>query len=48
MDYTMELWFKAEEGQTNAAIVANGRGDGGDFNHSLNEFCLGFDEDGQL
>ena len=48
MDYTMELWFKAEEGQTNAAIVSNGRGDGGDFNHSFNEFCLGFDEEGRL
>lgn len=48
MDYTMELWFKAEEGQKNAAIVSNGRGDGGDFNHSFNEFCLGFDEEGRL
>ncbi|MGM9804814.1 MAG: LamG-like jellyroll fold domain-containing protein [Muribaculaceae bacterium] len=48
MDYTLELWFKAEEGQKNATIVSNGRGDGGDFNHSFNNFALGFDEDGRL
>ncbi|MGN0214764.1 MAG: LamG-like jellyroll fold domain-containing protein [Muribaculaceae bacterium] len=48
MDYTLELWFKAKEGQKNATIVSNGRGDGGDFNHSFNNFALGFDEDGSL
>ena len=47
MDYTMELWFKAEEGQTEATLVSNGRGDGEDMASSANLFALNL-EDGQL
>lgn len=44
MDYTIELWFKAAEDQQNATIVSNGRGDGNEYNHSLHNFSLGFDD----
>lgn len=47
MDYTMEFWFKGEPGQTNAALVANGRGDGLDMGGSKDLFFIGF-EDGVL
>lgn len=47
MDYTMELWFNGAEGQKNATLVANGRGDGTDMGGSRDLFSLGF-EDGVL
>ena len=43
MDYTIEFWFKAEPGQTNATLVANGRGDGQDMGGSRNLFSIGFE-----
>ena len=43
MDYTMELWFNAAEGQQNATIVSNGRGDGTDLGGSRDLFSLGFE-----
>lgn len=48
MDYTLEMWFRSEEGQTNATLVSNGRGDGSEYNNSLNNIELGFDNEGQL
>jgi hypothetical protein len=48
MDYSIEFWFKAEAGQTNATILSNGRGDGGDAGGSGHLFAIGFDEDGVL
>ncbi|WP_455586608.1 LamG-like jellyroll fold domain-containing protein [Bacteroides sp.] len=47
MDYTIEFWFRGEPGQTNATLVANGRGDGLDMGGSKNLFFIGF-EDGDL
>ncbi len=47
MDYTIEFWFKGEPGQTNAALVASGRGDGTDMGGSKDLFFIGF-EDGIL
>lgn len=47
MDYTIEFWFKAEPEQTDATLVANGRGDGQDMGGSRNLFSIGF-EDGEL
>lgn len=47
MDYTMELWFKAEEGQAEATLVSNGRGDGEDMGQSANLFALNL-ENGKL
>lgn len=47
MDYTIETWFKAAEGQTSATIASNGRGDGEDFGKSRNLFALNI-EDGNL
>lgn len=43
MDYTMELWFCAAEGQQNATIVSNGYGDGNDMGGSRDLFSLGFE-----
>lgn len=43
MDYTLELWFKAGAGQSNAALVSNGKGDGTDPGGSKNLFFLGFE-----
>lgn len=43
MDYTMELWFNAAEGQQNATIVSNGRGDGAEMGGSRDLFSLGFE-----
>lgn len=44
MDYTIEFWFRGEPGQTNATLVANGRGDGSDMGGSANLFFIGFEE----
>lgn len=44
MDYTLELWFKADPSQQNATLASNGKGDGTDANNSLNLFALGFEE----
>jgi hypothetical protein len=43
MDYTVGLWFKGQPGQTNAALLSNGRGDGMDGSGSKNLFYLGFE-----
>ncbi|MEG1838158.1 MAG: LamG-like jellyroll fold domain-containing protein [Bacteroidaceae bacterium] len=43
MDYTMELWFKGEAGQSNATLVSNGRGDGLDMDGSRTLFSIGFE-----
>ncbi|WP_455586538.1 LamG-like jellyroll fold domain-containing protein [Bacteroides sp.] len=43
MDYTIEFWFKAEPGQTDATLVANGRGDGQELGGSRNLFSIGFE-----
>lgn len=43
MDYTLEFWFKAAEGQTNATLAASGAGDGTDTYGSKNLFSLGFE-----
>lgn len=43
MDYTIEFWFKADREQTNATLVANGRGDGQDMGGSRNLFSIGFE-----
>ncbi len=47
MDYTIEFWFKAEPGQSDATLVANGRGDAQDMGGSRNLFSIGF-ENGEL
>jgi hypothetical protein len=43
MDYTMEFWFKAEPGQENATMIANGRGDSLDMGGSRNLLSIGFE-----
>ncbi|QEC52643.1 concanavalin A-like lectin/glucanase superfamily protein [Anseongella ginsenosidimutans] len=43
MDYTMELWFKAEPGQGDAALASSGKGDGNDNSGSRSVFFLGFE-----
>lgn len=43
MDYTIEFWFKAAEGQTNATLVSNGIGDGTDMGGSADLFSIGFE-----
>ncbi|MEO6932005.1 MAG: LamG-like jellyroll fold domain-containing protein, partial [Chitinophagaceae bacterium] len=43
MDYTLELWFKADASQANATLASNGKGDGTEFGGSLNLFNLGFE-----
>ncbi len=48
MDYTIELWFKGEPGQTNATLFSNGRGDGQDNAVSAELFSIGFNESGKL
>lgn len=48
MDYSIEFWFKAEAGQTNATILSNGKGDGSDAGGSEDLFAIGFDENGSL
>lgn len=48
MDYTIELWFKAKAGAKNATILSNGRGDGSEYDNSLNSIELGFDDEGLL
>ena len=47
MDFTLELWFKAEESQASATIVSNGKGDGADEGGSKNYFSLNI-ENGTL
>ncbi len=47
MDYTLEFWFNGAEGQKNATLVSNGRGDGNELGGSRDLFSLGF-EDGIL
>jgi hypothetical protein len=48
MDYTLEFWFKGDAAQTNATLLANGRGDGKDLGGSNNLFSIGFDGNGDL
>jgi hypothetical protein len=43
MDYTMELWFKGEPGQSNVTLLSSGKGDGSDLDGSENLFTLGFE-----
>lgn len=40
MDYTLELWFKALEGQKNATLASNGAGDGTDAYGSQHLFAI--------
>ncbi|GAA4306070.1 hypothetical protein GCM10023143_11750 [Compostibacter hankyongensis] len=44
MDYTLELWFKGDAGQAEAALASNGRGDGTDPGGSKKLFFLGFEK----
>ncbi len=48
MDYTVELWFRGEPGQTNATLLSNGRGDGLDLGGSDGLIWIGFDSNGEL
>ena len=50
MDYTMEAWFKAEEGQTNATLLTNElkQADESIELNNANRFFLGFNENGKL
>ena len=48
MDFTVEFWFKAQPGQTNATMLSNGRGDGISEVSSDYAFSVGFDETGAL
>lgn len=43
MDYTIEFWFNAGTGQTDAVMLSNGRGDGQDIGGSDNIFSIGFE-----
>lgn len=43
MDYTMELWFKGEPGQSNATLLSSGKGNGSDLDGSADLFALGFE-----
>lgn len=47
MNYTLEFWFKAGSGQTDAALVSNGKGIGDESNTSYNKVFIGF-ENGKL
>lgn len=47
MDFTLEFWFKAAPGQSEATLMSNGKGDGTDPGSSENLFFLGF-EGGRL
>lgn len=42
-DYTMELWFKGDESNSDATLLANGKADGTDWGGSENLFFLGFE-----
>lgn len=44
MDYTLEFWFKAAAGQSDATLAASGAGDGTDLYGSQNLFSLGFEK----
>lgn len=46
-DYTLEFWFKAEQGQKDAALISNGKGSGAENNTSYNKVFVGF-IDGKL
>lgn len=48
MDYTIEFWFKGDEGQTNATLLCNGRGDGLDLGGSDDLFSIEIDANGKL
>lgn len=48
MDYTIEFWFKADEAQTNATLLSNGRGDGLDLDGSADLFSIEFNSEGKL
>lgn len=43
MDYTLSTWFKGAPGQSDAALVSSGKGDGTDGSGSKNLFFLGFE-----
>ena len=44
-DYTLEFWFKAEAGSSNAALVANGKGIGEENNGNAMKVFVGFEGD---
>ncbi|MDL2255156.1 T9SS type A sorting domain-containing protein [Parabacteroides sp. OttesenSCG-928-K15] len=50
MDYTIELWFKAESGQTNTALISNEIKQTANISGITNaqRFFLGFNESGKL
>ncbi|NDW12077.1 T9SS C-terminal target domain-containing protein [Bacteroides sp. 214] len=48
MDYTIELWFNAAPGQTNATLVSNEVQQAGATLSNTNRFFLGFNENGKL
>lgn len=48
MDFTIELWFKGEPGQTNTTLFSNGRGDGLDMGGSSDLFSIEFNSNGKL
>ncbi|MCW3081222.1 MAG: Pentaxin family, partial [Segetibacter sp.] len=43
MDYTMEMWFKGDAAQANTTLASNGKGDGDEYDGSLNLFSIGFE-----
>ncbi|MDR2962842.1 MAG: T9SS type A sorting domain-containing protein [Bacteroidales bacterium] len=47
MDFTVEFWFKAEPGQSNATILSAGSGETGSVKPE-NGFAVGFDAQGKL
>ncbi|MBN1462146.1 MAG: T9SS type A sorting domain-containing protein [Paludibacteraceae bacterium] len=47
MDYTIEFWFKADEGQTNATILSAGSGELNSIDADYG-FAIGFDANGKL
>jgi len=47
MDYTIEFWFKANAGQTNATMMSAGSGEADSFEPDKG-FSIGFDSYGQL
>lgn len=42
-DYTIELWFKGDNTNSDATLLANGKADGTDWGGSENLFFLGFE-----
>lgn len=42
-DYTLEFWFKANESDTDAALIANGKGTGEEINGNSAKVFVGFD-----